>query len=441
MINIRHEAYDIIVKVMKNNEYSDNLLHQRSNKLKHHDHSNISLLYQMVKGTIKYKLHLDYICRQFTDKDKYEKTDIKVKALLYLGLFQLIYLKSIPDHAAINETVELAKTLYGEGIAGLVNSILRSYQRSPEINYPDNSAERIAYEHSYPLELIGDWVEQWGTDQTEMLAMFFNETPKLHIRVNTIATQRDKLLQYLDKRNVGCMLSTSSSNMIVCENAIDALEDVAFSEGYYSVQDTSAALIVELLDPKPGESVLDLFSAPGGKCTYIAERMQNTGEVIAVDKIPAKMKLLKQAAERLQLDNIQLVVKDAFQYGPVAPAYHRVLVDAPCSGWGVMGRKADLRWQLHQNIQELIKLQDKALNYAANFVKLGGYLVYSTCTMNPLENEKQVENFLNKNKQFSFVNAIHSVPSEYVTKEGYFKTVPFRHFMDGAFAAKLERVK
>jgi len=441
MVNIRHEAYDIIVKVLKNNEYSDNLLQQKAKRLRHHDHSQVALLYQMVKGTVKYKLHLDYICQQFTDKARYSKTEIKVKALLYLGLFQLIFLKSIPDHAAINETVELAKTLYGEGIAGLVNSVLRSYQRNPGIKYPESIIERIAYEHSYPVELVQDWVEQWGEEQTEMLAMFFNETPKLHLRVNTFATERKKLQLYFEKRNVGCSLSPSSSNMLVCENAIDALEDVAFSEGYFSIQDTSAAMIVELLDPQPGESVLDLFAAPGGKCTYIAEKMQNTGEVIAVDKTPAKMKLLKQSAERLQLNNISLVVKDAFQYGPIAPAYHRVLVDAPCSGWGVMGRKADLRWQQHQNIQELTKLQEKAINYAANFVKSEGFMVYSTCTMNPMENEQQIENFLKKNRQFELVNAVSILPADFVTKEGYFRTVPFKHFMDGAFAAKLAKVK
>jgi 16S rRNA (cytosine967-C5)-methyltransferase len=441
MVNIRHDAYDIIVKVLKNNEYSDNLLQQRAKRLRHHDHSQVALLYQMVKGTVKYKLHLDYICQQFTDKAKYSKTEIKVKALLYLGLFQLIFLKSIPDHAAINETVELAKTLYGEGIAGLVNSVLRSYQRNPELKYPASVRERIAYEHSYPVELVQDWVEQWGEEQTEMLAMFFNETPKLHLRVNTVATERKKLQLYFEKRNVGCSLSPSSSNMLVCDNAIDALEDVAFSEGYFSIQDTSAAMIVELLDPQPEESILDLFAAPGGKCTYIAEKMQNTGEVIAVDKTPAKMKLLKQAAERLQLNNINIVVKDAFQYGPIAPAYHRVLVDAPCSGWGVMGRKADLRWQQHQNIQELTKLQEKAMSYAANFVKNDGFIVYSTCTMNPMENEQQIENFLKKNRQFELVNADSKLPADFVTKEGYFKTVPFKHFMDGAFAAKLAKVK
>jgi 16S rRNA (cytosine967-C5)-methyltransferase len=228
--------------------------------------------------------------------------------------------------------------------------------------------------------------------------------------------------------------------MFYTAQTAEVLEDVAFSEGYFSVQDTSAALIVELLDPQKEESVLDLFAAPGGKCSYIAERMNNTGEVIAVDKITSKLKLLKQAADRLQLTNIKTVITDAFKYGPVAPAFQRVLVDAPCSGWGVFGRKSDLRWQVHQNIPELIKLQEKALDYAANFVAPNGFLVYSTCTMNPKENEDQISSFLKRNKKFELVPASQFIPDKY-TSSGFLKTIPFKHNMDGAFAAKLQRIK
>jgi len=140
----------------------------------------------------------------------------------------------------------------------------------------------------------------------------------------------------------------------------------------------------------------------------------------------------------LQLTNIKLIVSDAFKYGPVAPAYDRVLVDAPCSGWGVFGRKADLRWQAHQNIEELVKLQEKALDYAANFVRPEGFMVYSTCTLNPAENEDQVKRFLARNPRFSLVDAGTLLPADCVS-EGFFKTLPFRHFMDGAFAAKLKK--
>ncbi|OQB06644.1 MAG: Ribosomal RNA small subunit methyltransferase B [Candidatus Cloacimonetes bacterium ADurb.Bin211] len=392
----------------------------------------------MVKGVIKMRMKLDYILSQYTDKEKFDQTDIKIKAWLYLGLYQLMYLDSIPDHAAINETVELAKKNLGEKVGDFVNAVLRAYQRNPEVKYPDDTVLRIAYEHSYPPELIAKWIELWGEEDTEYLALFYNENPRLHIRVNTTATTRDKLIQYFTKRDIPVTPSPVSKVTILTDAADEVLEDVAFSEGYFSIQDTSSTLIVDLLDPQPEENILDLFAAPGGKCTYIAEKMANTGEVVAVDKIPNKMKLLKQAADRLQLTNIKQVVTDAFRYGPVAPAYDRVLADVPCSGWGVFGRKADLRWQANKNIDELVKLQEKALDYAANFVRPGGILVYSTCTLNPAENEEQIKKFLKRNPKFTLVNAKEILPSDFVV-EGMFKTLPFKHDMDGAFAAKMRK--
>jgi len=434
---LREEAYYTILKVFKDTEFSDTLLHQRAKKLKGNK-ENVALFYNMVKGVIKMRMKLDYILSQYTDKEKFDQTDIKIKAWLYLGLYQLMYLDSIPDHAAINETVELAKKNLGEKVGDFVNAVLRAYQRNPEVKYPDDTVLRIAYEHSYPPELIAKWIELWGEEDTEYLALFYNENPRLHIRVNTTATTRDKLIQYFTKRDIPVTPSPVSKVTILTDAADEVLEDVAFSEGYFSIQDTSSTLIVDLLDPQPEENILDLFAAPGGKCTYIAEKMANTGEVVAVDKIPNKMKLLKQAADRLQLTNIKQVVTDAFRYGPVAPAYDRVLADVPCSGWGVFGRKADLRWQANKNIDELVKLQEKALDYAANFVRPGGILVYSTCTLNPAENEEQIKKFLKRNPKFTLVNAKEIVPSDFVV-EGMFKTLPFKHDMDGAFAAKMRK--
>ena len=436
---VREEAYYTILKVFKDTEFSDTLLHQRAKKLKG-SKENVALFYNMVKGVIKMRLKLDYILSQYTDKDKFAQTDIKIKTWLYLGLYQMMYLDSIPNHAAINETVELAKKNMGEKVGDFVNAILRAYQRNPEVKYPEDPVLRIAYEHSYPPELIAKWIELWGEEDTEYLALFYNENPRLHIRVNTTATTRDKLIQYFTKRDIPVTPSPVSKITILTNAADEVLEDVAFSEGYFSIQDTSSTLIVDLLDPHPEENILDLFAAPGGKCTYIAEKMVNTGEVVAVDKIPNKMKLLKQAADRLQLTNIKQVVTDAFRYGPVAPAYDRVLADVPCSGWGVFGRKADLRWQANKNIEELVKLQEKALDYAANFVRAGGILVYSTCTLNPAENEEQIKKFLQRNPKFTLVNAKEILPSDFVV-EGMFKTLPFKHDMDGAFAAKMRKAR
>ncbi|PKN72093.1 MAG: 16S rRNA (cytosine(967)-C(5))-methyltransferase RsmB [Candidatus Cloacimonetes bacterium HGW-Cloacimonetes-3] len=438
-MNFRQEAYSTILKVLKDGDFSDALLQQRAKKLKSTG-EDVGLYYNLVKGVIKQRLKLDYILSNFTDAKKFTATDLKIKIILYTALYQILYLTSIPEHAAVYESVELAKTLFNPQIADFVNAVLRNYLRNPEVQYPSEPYLRIAYEHSFPPELIKQWIAFWGEEDTEYLALYFNENPELHIRVNSTATSPEKLVTYFQKRDITITPSTASKMMFHTTKAMEVLDDVAFSEGYFSVQDTSAALVVELLAPKQEESVLDLFSAPGGKCTYISELMANTGEVIAVDKIPNKMKLLKQAADRLQLTNINLVVNDAFKYGPVAPAFDRVLVDAPCSGWGVFSRKADLRWQVHQNIPELLKIQEKALDYASNFVKIGGFMVYSTCTMNPQENEEQIVSFLARNKRFELVDASQTIPAQY-TDNGYLKTVPFRHHMDGAFGAKLQRIK
>ncbi len=436
---LRNEAYQTILKIFKDMEFSDTLLHQRAKKLKA-GKENVALFYNLVKGVVKLRLKLDYILSQYADPQKFAATDIKIKTLLYMGLYQLMYMDSIPEHAAVNETVALAKAALGEPVGDFVNALLRAWQRNPEVAYPTDPVHRIACEHSYPVELIERWIALWGEENTEYLALYYNENPRLHLRVNATATTPEKLVQYFAKRDIAVTPSPASRMMLITDSAEAVLDDVAFSEGYFSVQDSSAALVVDLLDPQPGENVLDLFAAPGGKCTYIAEKMNNTGEVVAVDKIPSKMKLLKQAADRLQLTNIKQIVSDTFIYGPVAPAYDRVLVDAPCSGWGVFGRKADLRWQAHQNIAELVKLQEKALDYAANFVKPGGILVYSTCTLNPLENEDQIARFLRNNTRFQKQDAASELPAEY-TSDGFFKTLPFRHFMDGAFAARMRKIK
>ena len=436
---LRAEAYQTILKVFKEGEFSDTLLHQRSKRVKQAG-ENLALFYSLVKGVIKMRGHLDHIISHHTDSKKYAATDLKIKILLYIGLYQLIYLDSVPEHAAVNETVTLAKQLFNPNVADFVNAILRAWQRDQSIAYPADPITRAALEHSYPVDLVKRWVDLWGHENAEYLMLYFNENPILHIRVNSTATTPEKLIQYYAKRGIE-LKPTGYGAMMLCTDQADlVLEDVAFSEGYFSVQDSSAAMIVDLMDPQRDDNILDLFAAPGGKCTYIAEKMGNSGEVIAVDKIPNKMKLLKQAADRLQLTNIKLVTSDAFKYGPLAPAYDKVLVDAPCSGWGVFGRKADLRWQAHSNLPELIKIQERALDHAANFVRPEGFLIYSTCTMNPEENEEQIKRFLARNSRFALHPPGPLIP-DHCIHDDMFRSIPFKHHMDGAFAAKLQKLR
>jgi 16S rRNA (cytosine967-C5)-methyltransferase len=437
MIDVRLEAYKIIIKVIAKNIFSDKLLHQMTKKINQAGERS-DLLYVLVKGVIKMHINLEYIASLYTDPQKFSNTNIKIKILLYLGLYQLIYCDYIPQHAAVNETVSIAKKMYGEKIAKFINAILRKYLREEKIEYPTETLDRISVQHSFPKEIIEKWIEYWGEKDTEKLCVYYNQAPNLHIRINTCATNKKRLMDYLLRREIIVIESDASKNILITDQARDVLNEVSFSEGYFSIQDVSAALVVELLDPEQNESILDLFAAPGGKATYISELMRNTGELIAVDKFPNKIKKLKRAVERLQITNMKLHANDAFKFGPIAPAFDRVLLDVPCSGWGVFQKKAELRWQKNQDMKELIKLQKKVLDLGARFLRPGGVMVYSTCTLNKKENENQIENFLNRNPEFTLESAEQFIPKEF-TENGYLTTLPFKHNSDGAFAARMKK--
>jgi len=439
MAEIRLEAHKIINKVLKKNIFSDKLLANMRKKMEGAE-QDYALLNNLVKGVIKLKKNLDFVASQYTDPQRFANSPLKIKTVIYLALYQLIYLDNIPQHAAVNESVELAKKLYGSKVANFVNAILRAYLRNPQINYPEDTVGKIAARYSFSPDLIEQWLQYWGENNTIELCKYFNQNPRLSMRVNKFATEPDLLKEYFRKRDVFLIPSPATENVFTTTKVKQVLQDVSFSEGYFSIQDAAAAMVVELADPHVNENNLDLFAAPGGKITYMAELMLNTGKLTAVDKFPAKIKKLKRAIDRLQLSNIKTYVADAFEFGPQVADYDRVLLDVPCSGWGVFQKKSELRWQKNQNIKQLLKLQKNALETGAKFVKPGGCLIYSTCTLNQAENEKQVENFLSKNSNFSLVDAAGFLPEAYVEK-GYLKTLPFRDKMDGAFAARLQKAE
>ena len=437
MIDVRFEAYKIITKVLSKNIFSDKLLVRMTNKLKAAG-EDAGLLYVLVKGVIKMQRNLDHILSLFVDQDKFVSTNQKIKVVLYIALYQLIYCDHIPDYAAVDEAVKLGKKLFNDKIGNFINAVLRAYLRSGNIEYPKDPIERLATVYSYPVELVRTWSEYWGLENTEILCRYYNKIPSLHIRINNLATDKKRLEEYFKRRDIQYVESPYSKDILITDRVYEVINNIALEEGYFSIQDTSSALVVRLLDPNPEESILDLFAGPGGKATYIAEIMHNTGEIIAVDKFPEKIKKIKKAMEILQIKNIKTVVKDALQYGPIAPAFDKVLLDVPCSGWGVFQKKAELRWQKNQNMNELLKLQENALKYSSSFVKSGGFLIYSTCTLNHRENEEQVMNFLKRNQEFTLVPP-DNTQKNFITEDGFLKTVPFKHNMDGAFAAKMQK--
>jgi len=438
-MNIRKEANNIVCRVFVKKNYSDKLLNQTVKKIKNSQRDK-NLLYSLVKGTIKMYKTLEYTALQFVDPIKFKKTPIKVKLLLYMGFYQLIYLDNLPNFAVVNETVELARELFDERTSKFINAVLREYLRRSEIDFPDDEAEFLSYYYSFDAEMIKTWISLWGFENTEKMCEYFNSPSKYYFRINSYLNDEDELFSYFKKKNIAFKEVENIYNFFSADKPSLLLKDIIFGDGYFSVQDPAAGLVSILLDPQKEESLLDLFAAPGGKTTHIAEIMKNSGEIVAVDKFPHKTKLLKANARRLNLKNIMVVTGDAFNYGPVAPAFDKVLIDVPCSGWGNFQKKPELRWQINQNMKQLIKLQESALEKAALFVKKGGYLVYSTCTLNPLENENQVERFLKKHRNFKLVPASLFIDKKFTEKD-YLKVIPFKHNFDGAFGAKLQRIK
>jgi 16S rRNA (cytosine967-C5)-methyltransferase len=438
---VRKEAYNIIYKVLKDHHHSDRLLEQKLKKFR--EANDKSFLYHLVKGTIKMQRNLDYIAScsakgKDQKSDRFAATDLKIKCLIFLGLYQLIYCESVPEHSAVDETVEIAKKLFDPKVADFINAVLRSYLRDPNIDYPADLKTRLSDQYSFPSEIIETWLQYWGAEDTERLCIFFNRKPKLSIRINRLATDGKRIKNYFSRQGFILEPSEVSARVMTTEFGQEILNDVSFEEGYFSVQDASSALIVELLDPQEEENILDLFAGPGGKCTYIAELMNNTGEIIAVDKFPQKAKKIRQAVDRLQIVNMNIVTEDALKFGPKAQAYDRVILDVPCSGWGIFQKKAELRWQFNQDMKSLLKLQENALDVGAQFVREGGYLVYSTCTLNRQENEEQVTRFLSKNKNFRLVENPKTVPARFM-ENGFLKTYPHRDKIDGVFAAKIHK--
>lgn len=451
MDRVRQEAYNIINQTLKKDVRSEILLDKSAAKI--HAEKDKLLLYYLVKGTLKMMLSLDYIAENLCEKNKYNSTNKKIKALLYLGLYQLKYCDGTPDHHIVNETVELAKSLYGKTVADFVNAVLREYQRRNEsgyqerpndlreekwLDYPKDTVGSLSVKYSFSPELIKEWLEIWPVEEVEKLCCYFNQPAELSVRFNSMATDSKRFANYFKRKGIDLKQSPLTKNIYQTDRYLETLNDVSFKEGYYSVQDPSAALTVELLNPGLDESILDLFAGPGGKCTYISEIMQNTGEVIAVDKYPKKVKMIKQNLHRLQITNTITVTEDALKYAPRAPAYDKVLLDVPCSGWGVLQKKPELRWQKKQDMKSLLKLQEQALTVGAKFVKPGGFLLYSTCTMNKQENEDQVDKFLEANKMFQLVNASLLIPKRYAS-QGFLKTIPHRDKVDGAFAGLLKK--
>jgi len=414
----------------------------------------------LVYGVIRWQKQLDWVLDRFINP-KFQ-LDARRRNILRLGAFQLLHLDGIPAHAAIFETVQLAtsrqrKSSGDRKTAGFINAVLRSIQREgASIAYPSlstNPTEHIAFSLSYPTWLVKRWLQTRGVSWTLAFCRASNQTAPLAFRVNTLLTQREEVCQFLEMKGLPASLSKIAPDGITLKNRTITnfdttgeltLKDILNRKDIY-VQDESAMLVAPLLSPEEAGFIVDLCAAPGGKTTHLAHLMRNTGKIIAVDTSAEKIALLQKNCRRVNAHNVETCVMDATKADlAFIKTADAVLIDAPCSGFGTLRRHPDIRWnKTLKQVHALREVQYNLLKNAAPHIKLGGILVYSTCSIDPMENEEVIQRFLTDFPMYRVENArrfLPAVPLSAITPQGFVQTFPHEHGVDGAFAARLRRV-
>jgi len=436
----RGTAIKILSRVERTDSYLDKLLDSelRSAELNDPDKG---LLTEIVHGVLRWQNRLDWILNGFSHGN-FSKTEVNLKNAMRIALYQIMYLDRIPHGAAVNESVEFIKRIRGEKPAGLVNAVLRNIIRNLNgIRYPDpaeDPVQNLAVVCSHPYWMVKRWFHRFGQEETRNLLESNNVRPTLSLRINRLKVDPGQFLSKLDEQEIQYSGSTHIGYFVRVPSLSRIAQMELFRNGFFTIQDESAALPSLLLDPKPGERIIDLCAAPGGKATHLAEMMENRGDVLAVDKYETKLNLMKASCQRLGLNIIRLLLFDAVSLRH--QQVDRVLLDAPCSGLGVLAKKPDIKWK--RDITDVINLaryQKELLGNASSLVRPGGVLVYSTCTTEPEENQEVVYHFLAKHPEFSVEHAGKFVSSDLVTAEGFVETLPHRHGMDGSFAVRFVR--
>ena len=387
------------------------------------------LCHELVLGVVRWQATLDWLIARKTS-GRTQKAGLQ--DLLRLGLYQIFWLDRIPDHAAVHETVELAKRGGFGAQAGFVNAVLRGLLREADAtkqNLTDLQATQPALGYSHPEWLYERWKNRWGTEQAARLMEWNNTPPKTYARVNTLRTEAGKLIEKWREEGVDYDFKsfdwTGENVIFELKSHPPLLTLESFQQGWFYIQDPSTLLAVRELDPQPGEAILDLCAAPGGKTTFLAQLVRNEARVVACDVSDARLKLVRENDVRLGVTCVEPVLTSHLE--PHSSHFDKVLVDAPCSNTGVLRRRADLRWRLRlEEIARLRATQLDLLRRAATRLKPGGVLVYSTCSLEPEENLSVVEEFLRENGAFK--------------QERERELTPFAERVDGAFVARLRRL-
>jgi 16S rRNA (cytosine967-C5)-methyltransferase len=401
------------------------------------------LLTELVYGSVRRQRTLDTLIDQLATKPSQQQPK-DLRTILHLGLYQLRYQQRIPPSAAVNTTVQLAKENGFAGLAGFVNGLLRQYIRSAEnspdpLRLPTDPGQRLGILYSFPDWIIQVWLAQLGLAETEQLCEWMNQTPTIDLRVNILRTSIAEVELAFKSRGIFVKPLPQVPQALRLIGNTGPIQNLpGFREGWWTVQDSSAQLVSHLLDPQPGEIIIDACAAPGGKTTHIAELMGDRGTIWGCDRTPSRLRKLQENAQRLNLHSIQLLTGDSRHLTQFENTADRLLLDAPCSGLGTLHRHADARWrQTPESVHELSLLQTELLSCTSTFVKPGGILVYATCTLHPAENEAVIREFLGTNPHWQIEPPQHfNFPT---SPPGWLKVWPHRQDLDGFFMVRLKK--
>ena len=440
-LTARELALQALLKVKENEGYSNIVIDKalREFQLDKRDYSLASAIFY---GVLEKRITLDYYLKAVL-KSPNKKLDTIVEIILQIAVYQIFFMDRIPESAIVNEAVNCAKINNRMALAGFINGVLRKLVREKNtISLPlSNNIFSLSIKYSVPQELIELWQKSYGQDLTIKILEAFTEKPKLYIRVNNTKTTANDLSKLFADSKINLLPSDyieNSAELINCGSPKDTEE---FNQGLFHVQDLSAQLICHFLSPKAGELICDTCAAPGGKSFTIAEMMNNSGKVSAFDLYKGRVKLIRNGAERLGLTNIHSLVNDATEAFDESEKFDKVLCDVPCSGYGVIRRKPEIRYKALSTVRELPDIQYKILENSSHIVKVGGLLVYSTCTLNFDENQKVVNQFLKLNP--SFIPYTLKLPNGVVRAfdepEHMFTMFPFTAQSDGFFVSAFIR--
>lgn len=441
--NSREIALKILYEVNEGGAYANLALDKALFACQALDSRDKGLITEIVYGSVKNRGKLDYVLNQFASV-KVKKMDHWTRNILRMALYQIMFLDKVPDSAAVDEAVKLAKRR-GRGDK-FVNAVLRNFLRGKDtISWPVREKQPVQYlavEYSFPQWMAEQFITQYGLEKAELLCAWFNAPAPLWIRTNTLKISRDELKRQLEQAGLTVEESRYTPEGLKICTTVNLHQLAAFQEGLFTVQDESSMLVALAAEPGPGQRVLDVCSAPGGKTTHMAQLMKNTGTIYACDIHQHRLDLIAENCQRLGISNVELFLQDSTQLVKRwQQPFDVVLCDVPCSGLGVLGRRPDARWSKQaEDFAGLCGVQRRILEQAAQLVTPGGTLIYSTCTITPEENQQMVAQFLTRHPQFYLDETL---PDCWLDMEkgsgGSAQFLPFEDQMDGFFIARMMR--